>query len=417
MTAAESPLNKSASQSVCWNFKLLAHHELGGFGGIGEGMAVQVAKDGRRILWLAHESAPKNFTAVDVSDPRNPRSWCRPICRRASCAPTRWRLSGDIMAVAYQTQKAGQKPAGFELFDISVPRSRNRSAMWMPPGRHRAASTSSGSATARSSTWPPARPISSRTHPKDDQCLSQLRRANPSKPIEVGRWWLPGRRGATTRRRRAAPGAALDSGFRPHNTNVYPERPDRVYIGYLDGGMFVHRHLRQGEPEDGLRSWDNSPPYTGFTHTVVPLFDRNLLIVSDESHRPTAADWPKLMWILDDRDEENPVPISTCPMPPVDVFRAAAAASARTTSTRTRRRHMPGILRTSSSARSSTAACAPTTSTTRTSPRKSRLFRAAGAGAVAVGSMPAQRCLHRRARDRLHRRPLHRRALILEMDF
>ncbi|HTH32734.1 MAG TPA: hypothetical protein VL976_00005, partial [Xanthobacteraceae bacterium] len=73
MTAAASPLNKSASESVCWNFKLLAHHELGGFGGMGEGMAVQVAKDGRRIIWLAHESAPKNFTAVDVSDPRKPK--------------------------------------------------------------------------------------------------------------------------------------------------------------------------------------------------------------------------------------------------------------------------------------------------------------------------------------------------------
>ena len=27
-----SPLNKSASESVCWNFKLIAHHELDGFG-------------------------------------------------------------------------------------------------------------------------------------------------------------------------------------------------------------------------------------------------------------------------------------------------------------------------------------------------------------------------------------------------
>ena len=40
---------------------------------MGEGMSVQMAKDGRRIIWLAHESAPKNFTAVDVSDPRNPK--------------------------------------------------------------------------------------------------------------------------------------------------------------------------------------------------------------------------------------------------------------------------------------------------------------------------------------------------------
>ncbi len=37
---------------------------------MGEGMSIQIARDGRRILWLAHESAPKNFTGVD--DPYEP---------------------------------------------------------------------------------------------------------------------------------------------------------------------------------------------------------------------------------------------------------------------------------------------------------------------------------------------------------
>ena len=113
-----SPLNKSASESVCWNFKLLAHHELGGFGGMGEGMAVQVAKDGRRIIWLAHESAPKNFTAVDVSDPRKPKVVVQTDLPESFMRSNSLELSGEIMAVAYQTQKAGQKPAGFELFDV-----------------------------------------------------------------------------------------------------------------------------------------------------------------------------------------------------------------------------------------------------------------------------------------------------------
>src|SRR5262245_8139030 len=72
MSTATSPLRKSAEPTT-WNFKLLAQNDLGGFGGMGEGMSVQVAKDGRRIIWLAHESAPKNFTAVDVSDPSNPK--------------------------------------------------------------------------------------------------------------------------------------------------------------------------------------------------------------------------------------------------------------------------------------------------------------------------------------------------------
>src|SRR5258705_5266971 len=73
MSVTENSPPQSTYEPVCWNFKLLAQHELDGFGGMGEGMSVQIAPDGRRIIWLAHESAPKNFTAVDVSDPRKPK--------------------------------------------------------------------------------------------------------------------------------------------------------------------------------------------------------------------------------------------------------------------------------------------------------------------------------------------------------
>src|SRR6185437_12197310 len=120
MSAANSPLGKSA-EPVSWNFTLLAQHDLGGFGGMGEGMSIQIAKDGRRIIWLAHESAPKNFTAVDVSDPRRPKVVVQTDLPQSFMRSNSLEVTGDIMAVAYQTQKVGQKPAGLELFDISVP--------------------------------------------------------------------------------------------------------------------------------------------------------------------------------------------------------------------------------------------------------------------------------------------------------
>ena len=75
-TTEKSPLT-NGYQPVIWNFKPLANDMLGGFGGMGEGMSVQIAPDGRRIIWLAHESAPKNFTAVDVTDPRKPKVVCQ----------------------------------------------------------------------------------------------------------------------------------------------------------------------------------------------------------------------------------------------------------------------------------------------------------------------------------------------------
>src|SRR5690242_21020871 len=100
--------------------KLLAQHTLNGYGGMGEGMALQV-KGERRILWLAHESAPKNFTGVDVTDPRKPKVIVQTDLPQAYMRSNSLELSGDIMAVAYQTQKVGQKSAGLELFDVSIP--------------------------------------------------------------------------------------------------------------------------------------------------------------------------------------------------------------------------------------------------------------------------------------------------------
>ena len=108
-------------------FKLLSHHELDGFGGLGEGTAIQMAQDGRRILWLAHETAPKNFTAVDVTDPRQPKLVVQTDLPEPFMRSNSLEVVGDIMAVAYQCKKHGQKPAGMELFDISVPED------WQPP--------------------------------------------------------------------------------------------------------------------------------------------------------------------------------------------------------------------------------------------------------------------------------------------
>jgi len=142
---------------------------------------------------------------------------------------------------------------------------------------------------------------------------------NPTKPTEVGRWWLPGQREGD-----AEPPLERhvnrDNGYRAHNTNVYPQRPDRCYLGYIDAGMIILDISDKSAPKVVSR-WDNSPPYCGFTHTVLPLFERGLFVVSDESVVDNAADWPKLVWIVDGRDERNPVPIATCPMPPVADFK------------------------------------------------------------------------------------------------
>jgi hypothetical protein len=309
----------NAAGAVCWNFKLLAHHELAGFGGMGEGMAVQIAPDGRRIIWLAHESAPKNFTAVDVSDPRNPKMVVQTDLPQAHMRSNSLELTGNVMAVAYQTQKPGQKPAGFELFDISKPEAPRSISFFDCSGPHSRGVHQLWFCDGEYLHMAAGAPDFEPTHPLDDQFYRIVDVRNPSKPAEVGRWWLPGTRKGDS----VAPPSRhspFDKGNRAHNTNVYPQRPDRCYLGYIDAGMLILDISDKSQPKPVCR-WDNSPPYTGFTHTLLPLFERGLLVVTDESTEDAGADWPKLVWILDGREEQNPVPISTCPMPPVDAYR------------------------------------------------------------------------------------------------
>ncbi len=308
-----------AAPAAIWNFRLLSHHELNGFGGMGEGLSIQIAKDGRRILWAAHESAPKNFTGIDVTDPRNPRIVVQTDLPASHMRSNSLEVTGDIMAVAYQCKTYGQQPAGFELFDVSKPEaprsiaffdasgpySRGVHALWFCDGEY--VHLAAGAADFQS------------RHPNDDQFYRIIDVRNLSKPTEVGRWWLPGQREGD-----AAPPLTRhvyrDNGFRAHNTNVYPQRPDRCYLGYIDAGMLILDISDKSQPKV-ISRWDNSPPYAGMTHTVLPLFERKLLVVADESNVDNAADWPKLIWIVDARDEANPVPIATCPMPPVADFK------------------------------------------------------------------------------------------------
>jgi len=155
-------------------------------------------------------------------------------------------------------------------------------------------------------------------NPNDDQFYRCVDVRDPSKPKEIGRWWLSGtRKGDNVA---PPPRHTLDKGYRAHNCNVYPQRPDRMYLCYLDGGMYIMDIADKSQPKV-ISHWTNSPPYTGFTHTAVPLFDRGLILVTEESTENNAKDWPKLIWMLDARDETHPVSFSTLPMPPVDAYK------------------------------------------------------------------------------------------------
>ena len=71
---AVKPATQAGAQALSLNMKLISHHDMGGFGGMGEGMGMQKTKDGRRVIWLGHEAAPLGEAVRVVADP-DAHSW------------------------------------------------------------------------------------------------------------------------------------------------------------------------------------------------------------------------------------------------------------------------------------------------------------------------------------------------------
>ena len=296
---------------------LLGHHDLAGHGTCGEGTAM-LACHGRKYLYVANEKGPVNFSVVDVTDPRAPRLLTQTSLPHDGVRSNSLALADDVLVVAYQVTIAGQRPAGMEVFDLSRPAEPRSIAFLDLSGPHSRGTHWVGYTGGQYAYLSTGTPDSRPTNPDDDQFTVIVDLAEPDKPAEAGRWWLPG-----TQEGDGSPPPVrhetFDAGFRAHNINVYPERPDRAYVGYLDGGVIILDIADISSPRMVSRL-DYHPPMPGFTHTVLPLFSRNLLAISDESVHDGAADYPKLLWFADASHEETPLIISSAPMPPTDQF-------------------------------------------------------------------------------------------------
>ncbi len=300
------------------NMRLISHHDLNGYGNIGEGVHLHQTRDGRRVLYLAHESAPKDITSVDVTDIGNPKVLAQTELAYGHLRSNSLSIVDHTMLVAYQSLEAGQPGTGMGVYNISNPEepqqigfmdlggeySRGCHCLWWAEGNYAHLSTGAADFQPRNQ--------------KDDQFYMIVDVSDPTSPKETGRWWFPG-----TREGDAEPMPArhpqFDAGHRLHNGNVYPERPDRAYCAYMDSGVMILDIEDKSNPKM-ISHINYAPPFPGFTHTVLPLFNRDLMLVTQEAVRVGGEDYPKLMWMMDIRDETNPVIISTLPMPDTDDF-------------------------------------------------------------------------------------------------
>jgi len=320
------------------NMVLVGHNDLNGNGDGGEGLALQQFPDGRKVLYLAHEAPARCLSVIDVTKPEAPVM----VNQLPSPAPGVTRcnslgLSGTVLAVANQAAKAGGKLAGMwvldvssfdrvknartlddlklSFFDTSGPQSRGVHNLWFVDGEFAHLTT--------------GMPDFNPTHEQDDQIWVTVDLRDPRRPREVGRWWLPGTRQGD----RCLPACLpkrhtpFDDGYRPHQIEIWPDHPDRAYVAYIDGGAMIFDISSLAQVRSGraarytprlISQVQFHPPFPAWTHTFQPMFSRQLAWAADEDVMDNCKDAPKLVWLLDIRDETHPVIVATAPLHPND---------------------------------------------------------------------------------------------------
>lgn len=139
-----------------------------------------------------------------------------------------------------------------------------------------------------------------------DHILVVIDMADPARPHEVGRWWIPGQNAA------AGETPAWKNRWALHHAVVVD---DVAYGSWRDGGLTLLDVKDKTAPKlIAHRNW--CPPYGGGTHNALPLHDRDLLVVADEAVLNIDAEGQhKRVWVFDIREKSNPVSISTFPVP------------------------------------------------------------------------------------------------------
>lgn len=284
-------------------------------GGRGDGVQVMVNRGHAYI----GTRVSRGVTVTDVRDPRNPRpvnfvpihpnSWCmhlqaaedlllciEELDLKALLSIKEYYSRSNQVDSSLYGKRGEDFSAGMRVYDISDPANPRAIGfmeveglglhrIWWTGGRYAYASALLDGFT--------------------DHVLIVIDMAEPSRPREVGRWWIPGMHAAGGE----TPG--WTGRWALHHAIV---TDDIAYGAWRDGGLTILDMKDKTAPKlITHRNW--CPPYGGGTHSALPLHDRNLLIVADEAVMNIDQEQMKRTWVFDIREKANPVSIATLPTP------------------------------------------------------------------------------------------------------
>lgn len=264
----------------------------------------QVVVDGR-TAYIAHMKAPHGTSVVDVADPRAPRQIAA-LEVPPGTHSHKVRAANGLMLVNREAHPADQArglDAGLLIFDVSTPGKPRQVAFWKSGGAGVHRFTFDGRYAY----------ISPEMDGYVGNIMLILDLADPARPQEVGRWWMPGQW--------TAGGETPAWKGRAHRCHHPIRLGNRLYVSYWHGGFVILDIEDMGKPKlvSGL---DWSPPFITPTHTALPvpfpLQGRRVLIVADEDVAKLQPGPPSFLWLVDITEETKPVPFASFQVDGVD---------------------------------------------------------------------------------------------------
>jgi len=285
--------------------------ELVGFSGLGGHSAAFKLSikqaNGRWYLYMGHSFEP-GWSILDVTDPKNPK-YVKFIPGPRGTITSQITLHDDLMLTGLgPDEDAAQSGASTQaaetavlLWDISDPSNPKQISGWKggTRGTHRN-SYPGGKYAYLSANMPGYR----------GRILVILDVSDPKSPKEAGRWWMPGQREGETAVGKVSPGFHGPA-------NISPDGK-MATMGYapaiinLDISDIAHPKL--------IGQLTMTPPFPDVgaqsEHTVLPLWDRQILYASSEASASGCDKEPvHYAALIDNKDPSKPRLISLFPVP------------------------------------------------------------------------------------------------------
>jgi hypothetical protein len=264
----------------------------------------QVVVDGR-VAYIAHMKSPHGTTLVDVSDPKSPRQLAH-VEVPAGTHSHKVRAARGLMLVNREGHGAAPVPegaGGLGIYDVSAPSRPREITFWRSGGLGVHRFTFDGRYAY----------ISPEMDGYVGNIVMILDLADPARPQEVGRWWMPGQW--------IAGGETPSWKGRQHRCHHPIRLGDRLYVSYWHGGFVILDIEDMAKPKH-VAGLDWSPPFITPTHTALPvpfsLQGRRVLLVADEDVAKLEPGPPSFLWLVDITDERRPVPFASFQVDGVD---------------------------------------------------------------------------------------------------